>query len=64
VTEARDESGTGVPHSKTLPQIIVAPLKFREVLECGTPVPLSSALKPSAARLRRKNFRPEKILIV
>jgi hypothetical protein len=37
-----DESGTGVPHSTTLPRMTVAPRKFREVLECGTPVPLCS----------------------
>src|SRR5688572_20148189 len=35
-------SGAGAPHFKTLPRITMAPRKFREVLECGTPVPLSS----------------------
>ena len=41
-TAALQQSGAGVPHSTTLPRIIMAPGKFREVLECGTPVPLSA----------------------
>jgi hypothetical protein len=33
------ESGIGLPHSKTLSRQIAA-LSFREVLECGSPMPL------------------------
>ena len=33
------ESGIGLPHSKTLPRPI-ASCSFREVLECGSPMPL------------------------
>jgi hypothetical protein len=33
------ESGIGPPHSKTLSRPIAA-LSFREVLECGGPMPL------------------------
>jgi hypothetical protein len=34
------KSGIGLPHSKTLPRWI-ARLFFREVVECGSPMPLS-----------------------
>ena len=34
-----DESGIGLPHSKTLPRW-TAGYSFREVLECGSPMPL------------------------
>jgi hypothetical protein len=35
------QSGTGVPHSTTLPRIQNAHSTTRSVLECGAPVPLS-----------------------
>jgi hypothetical protein len=37
------QSGGGQPHSKTLPRW-TARLSFREVLECGCPLPLSPLL--------------------
>jgi hypothetical protein len=37
----RGQSGIGLPHSKTLARSI-APHSFREVLECGSPLPLLS----------------------
>ena len=37
--DADNESGRGQPHSKTLSRRIARP-SFREVLECGCPLPL------------------------
>jgi hypothetical protein len=34
------QSGRGLPHSKTLARRIARP-SFREVLECGSPMPIS-----------------------
>jgi hypothetical protein len=44
------QSGTGLPHSKTLPRP-PGPSCFRQVLECGSPVPLSLELPALTARL-------------
>jgi hypothetical protein len=47
-SEKRSKSGRGQPHSKTLSRWIACQ-SFREVLECGCPLPLS--LLPNEARL-------------
>ena len=44
-----EESGAAAPHSTTLPRIIVAAGKFREVLECDATAPLSHS-EPAANR--------------
>ncbi len=36
-----NQSGRGLPHSKTLARCSQGPLDFRQVVECGSPLPLS-----------------------